>query len=268
LGLRYIMVTHWMNHWDNLPGNETYFTKKMFGRGMSEDKIRENTPTIFIKKNMQTRKPEKAWEGSVYGFRDENNRIYFKVKIDREISIPSEYMEYPEGWYAEGIEEEIPLKAVNYPPFFYILNTTNDYKEFEKYVYNLLKLLGIHQIFRYEKQRGQPDGFFKFGNLAVIYDATLEGTFVRTKETQINNYCSQLKAGSLTYMNRVIDISRCIHQVWIITRGTPRILKRVDDITVKEVTVSELIKVYSDRLEKDIDEVELETALRNICETK
>lgn len=261
------MVTHWANHWDNLPNNETHFTRGMLKSGMSIDKIRENIHTIFIKKSKQTRKPEKAWEGSVYGFRVEKDRIYFKVRIDREINVPLEYMEYPEGWYAEGIEEEMPFETVNYPPFFFILNVTNDYNEFEKYVHNLLRLLGIHQIFKFKKQKGQPDGFFKFGNLAVIYDATLESTFEKTKETQINNYCGQLKAGSITYMNRTIDISHCSKHVWIVTRGTPRILKRIDDVTVKEVTVSKLIKVYHERIKKDLDETELETALKNICET-
>lgn len=160
MSLRYIMVTHWDDHWDNLPNNETYFTKGMLRGNMNVNKIRENTPAIFIKKDKQTRKPEKTWEGIVYGFKVEKDRIRFKVKIDREIHIPSEYMEYSEGWYVEGVEEGIPHEAINYPPFFYILNTTNDYNEFEKYTCSLLKLLGIHQIFRYEKQRGQPDGFF------------------------------------------------------------------------------------------------------------
>jgi len=127
--------------------------------------------------------------------------------------------------------------------------------------------LGIHQIHKYEKQRGTPDGFFRFGNLAVIYDTTLEGTFEKSKETQINNFCSQLKTGTLTSLNRTIDISRCNKQIWIITRGTPRTIKRIDDIIVKEVPVSEIVKVYSERIEQPMDETELENKLRNICET-
>jgi len=259
------MVTHWSSNWDRLPNNETRFSKKMLKRGVSVDKIREDTPTIFIKKNEQTKRPGRAWERSVYGFRVKEHSIYFKVKINREISVPSAYMDYQEGWYAESIEEEVPLKALNYPLFFYILSMTNDYNEFEKYVYSLLKLLGIHQIFRCERQRGQPDGFFKLGNLAVVYDATLEDAFERVKEAQMDNYCSQLRTGRLTHVNRVIDVSSCSKQVWIITRGIPRVLKRVDDVTVKEVTIIELIKVYSDRVEKDMDEAELEAVLRDIC---
>jgi hypothetical protein len=81
------MVTHWPNHWDNLPHNETYFTKGMLKQGMTIDRIRENTPTIFIKVNKQTKTPEKAWEGNVYNLRVEENRIFFKVKINKEIPI-------------------------------------------------------------------------------------------------------------------------------------------------------------------------------------
>ncbi|MEM2463670.1 MAG: hypothetical protein QXY07_03190 [Candidatus Bathyarchaeia archaeon] len=264
MGLKYIMVTHWANHWDKLPNNETHFTRGMLKSGMTIDKVRENIRTIFIKKNEQTRKPEKAWEGSVYGFRVEKDRIYFKVKIDREIPIPSEYIKYPEGWYAEGIEEEIPIETINYPPFFYILNTTNDYNEFEKYTYSLLKLLGLHQIFRYEKQRGQPDGFFKFGNLAVIYDTTLKGDFQEAKETQIKNFAGMLKTGSFKYADRTIDISHCNKQVWIITRGTPRTLEKINGITVKEVPINQLIKVYAERLREMMDDTELENRLNNL----
>jgi len=264
LDFKYVMVTHWPNHWDNLPHNETYFTKGMLKQGMTIDRIRENTPTIFIKVNKQTKTPEKAWEGNVYNLRVEENRIFFKVKINKEIPIPSEYSNYSEGWYIEDVERKIQFEAINYPPFIYILNTTNNYEEFERYTHSLLKLLGIHQIFRYEKQRGQPDGFFKFGNLAVIYDTTLESNFQKTKETQIKNFTNLLKAGSLKYMDRTIDISNCNKQVWIITRGTLTTIERVDDITIKEVPICEIIKVYLERLQKTMDETELENRLRNL----
>ena len=267
MGLKYIMATHWQNHWDNLSNNETYFTKNMLRQGMTPDKIKEGIYTIFIKKNKETKKAEKAWEGKVYDFKDEGNRIRFKVEIDKKIPLLPRYSDYSEGWYIESTEEEIFLQSINYPPFLYLLNATNDWNEFERHTYSLLKLLGIHQIHKYEKQRGTPDGFFRFGNLAVIYDTTLEGTFEKSKETQINNFCSQLKTGTLTSLNRTIDISRCNKQIWIITRGTPRTIKRIDDIIVKEVPVSEIVKVYSERIEQPMDETELENKLRNICET-
>ena len=44
MGLKYVMVTHWGNHWNNLPNNETYFTKNMLKKGMTTDEIREKHP--------------------------------------------------------------------------------------------------------------------------------------------------------------------------------------------------------------------------------
>jgi hypothetical protein len=65
-------------------------------------------------------------------------------------------------------------------------------------------------------------------------------------------------------MDRTIDISNCNKQVWIITRGTLTTIERVDDITIKEVPICEIIKVYLERLQKTMDETELENRLRNL----
>jgi hypothetical protein len=60
------------------------------------------------------------------------------------------------------------------PTFFDILPITSDWKEFEKYTYYLLRLLGIPVIhsFLAQDQSGRADGFIKIGNLAIIYDCT------------------------------------------------------------------------------------------------
>jgi len=263
VGLKYVMVTHWENHWDQLGKNDTHYPKERIIGGMGAAKFVNGTPTIFIKLNKKTRKPEKAWEGIVYDIRDKGDKVYFKVEIHREISIPEEYAKYRPGWYVEGAEEA--AQSTLYPPFFDTLTTTSDPAEFEKYVYYLFKLIGINQVFRFESQRGHPDGFFIFRNLAVVYDATLESDFEREKGTQIENYCNLLKSGRLQYGKRYIDVSKCTKQVWIITRGAPRLVHSHDDIPVKEVPVSELFKVYLDRLEKDMDENELEIRLITIC---
>jgi len=142
--------------------------------------------------------------------------------------------------------------------------TTSDWKEFENYTFWLLKLIGIHKLHRFEKQRGRADGFFIFGNLAVIYDCTLEMKFDEAKKQQLENYCLQLKGGRLEHDKTVYDISHHRKQVWIITRGVPRIIKQIDDIPIKEVPVQELIKIYKTRIKEDIDEKELEKALISI----
>lgn len=159
--MNYVMITHWDRHWDNLRNNETYFHDTMFRSGMSRSKTVENTSTLFIKLNKDSRKPEKAWRGLVFGFKPETDRIRFRVEIESEVSCPSKYNSYREGWYAE---EELPgegisLESTLNPPFFDILRTTNDWGEFEENTFRLLKLLGIHEIYKYEKQKEQLMGF-------------------------------------------------------------------------------------------------------------
>ena len=62
------------------------------------------------------------------------------------------------------------------PAFFNKLLSTHDWKEFERYTYYLLKLLGVQTAYKFldEPQAGKAYGFFKFGILAVIYDCTLD----------------------------------------------------------------------------------------------
>jgi len=218
--------------------------------------------------NKETKKPEKAWIGYVYGFKDEDNKVHFKVHIEKSISlkdIPQHYLSLKEGWYLEEkVEPIIPPEFALYPPFFYSMLTTSDWKGFENFTFWLLKLIGIHKLHRFEKQRGRADGFFIFGNLAVIYDCTLEGEFDTTKRQQIENYCLQLKSGRLEHEKTFYDVSHCQKQVWIITRGALRIIKQIDDISIKEVPVQELIKIYKTRIKEDIGEKELEKALISI----
>lgn len=268
---RYIMVTHWANHWDRLTGNQTYYTFRTLKNDISFLKETwkggQPVPTIFIKLNENTKVPERAWEGYTSDFKidSKRKRIYFRVKIEKEVQVPFKYRNLREGWYTEKFEEVVSESAILFPPFFYIMRKTSSWDEFEEYVYYLFKLLGIHNIYKYEKQRGAPDGFFKFGNLAVVYDATLERDFEESKRDQINNYCNLLKSGRIQYQTITVDVSNCRKQVWIITRGlSSRIIREQDEVTVKEVPIDELIKIYQKRIEDNLKEVELEDELKNI----
>jgi hypothetical protein len=228
---------------------------------MNENKIVDNTPTFFIKLNKETKKLEKSWEGRVYLFRRERYRIRFKVKIENEIQCPSKYYNYTEGWY---VEEDISSGL--YPPFFNILRTTNYHGEFETYTYWLLKLLGIHEIQKFDEQSGRADGFFKLRNLAVMYDSTLQSDFEKSKMAQVNNYCNELKSGKIEYGNKVTYVVHCQKQVWIITRGSPRMIKKVDEVAVKEVPIDEIIEIYRERVEENLSEETLESRLGNVSE--
>jgi len=189
------------------------------------------------------------------------------VNIQREITCPEKYRNYSEGWYCEEnilVEQE---DTVFEPSFFKILNTTNSWKDFEEYTFHLLKLLGLHETykFHYESQAGKADGFFVFKNLAVLFDATLETNFEKSKETQINNYCEQLRSGILKHGINEFKITGYDKQVWIITKSmASRLIKNVSNISVKEVGISNLIQIYRKRLDENLNEAALEKLLREI----
>jgi len=278
---KYLMITHWENHWDNI--KETHYSTSMLRDGMQKELIKnEPTTTIFIKLNEQTRKLEKAWIGTAYDFefkkddKDKEEIIYFRVDIQKEIpddKIPKEFLGKSEGWYfigdrEIGILEENLLINLLYPLFFYILIDTKDWKTFEDYTYYLLKLIGINEIYKFENQKGEADGFFKIGNLAVIYDTTLDENFESNKATQIENYVNQLQKNPFPIPGKNIEISinQCTKEVWIITRTREKskIIGRKDDIYVKEVSIYTLFDIFNLRLKKINNERELEEILRSI----
>jgi len=279
--VKYVMVTHWDDHWNNLKNQGTYYTENMIEKEVNINNLVENASTLFITTlfiKLEDRgghkfgPPQRAWIGSVYGFRKVRDEIHFKVKIDKEIplsKVPEEYLSLSPGWYLRDwylLEEEVVLlECFLYPPFFDSLLTTKAPKEFEEYVFKLLKLLGIHNIHKFEDQKGRPDGFFIFKILAVIYDCTLNENFEEEKAQQIKNYYAQLESGRLEYGEKYYyPISNRRKQVWIITRGRPRLVQRIDDVEVKEVPVQALIEIYVKRLIENLNETELEKELIDI----
>ena len=278
---KYIMVTHWRDHWDKLPNNETHYTTRMLREDLVtnekldinkilEDKSKK-IPTIFVKINEDTKELEKAWKGYTYDFRISEDKIYFKVQVSREFKPPEKIRKLREGWYVD-IEQEyehesIFEKTAVYPPVFYFLAKVTYGKEFEELVYYLLKLLGIHDIIKFERQRGHPDGFFKFRNLAVVYDATLEYDFEKSKSQQIENFCSILKRGEIKYKRTSFRFSELRKQVWIITKNVSRVIQKINDIIVKEVSVYDLIELYEQRLRQNLMEDEFEARLMSIGST-
>jgi len=277
---KYLMITRWDDHWDKI--KRTYYSTSMFREGMRKELIENNATTIFIKVNKKTNKAEKAWIGTVSDFDDKGEKIYFSVNIEKEIhvdTIPKEFQEKPDGWYFIGereifigereiLEENLPSEhLLFYPPFFYILIETRDWKIFEDYTYYLLKLIGINEIYKFENQKGEADGFFKIQNLAVIYDATLDVDFEKNKKTQIENYVNQLQKNPFTIPGKNIEIpiNQCTKEVWIITRGEKsKIIRIKDDIYVKEVSIYTLFDIFDLRLKKINNERELEEILRSI----
>lgn len=265
--MKYVMVTHWDDHWDGIGGEATYSFNMLRG-DMAREKLREHTPTVFIKLAKDSRLPEKAWQGEVHSL-NLTNRIGFKFDLREEIRVPPEYANLKEGWHL--FEDNAPaisdFESRLSPPFFKTLLSSSwqDPYEFEEDCFLLLKLLGIHEIHRFTEQKGQSDGFFKIRSLAVVYDATLDKDFERVKKDQINNYCGQLRRGVLEYEGGTAEVSRDFDkQVWLLTKGRPQVIRRADDIAVKEVPVGDIIKAYLERVQSALTEVDLAKRLADL----
>jgi len=145
-----------------------------------------------------------------------------------------------------------------------IVHTTSS-SEFEDLTFLLLKNLGIHYLYQYDKrnQAGRADGFFIIGNLAVMYDCTLRPGFEEYKKDQIENYINKLEQAQLTFNIRASDgvqkkktlrIDGKSKQVWIITIGQTREISDYGNIKVKEVSVNHLIWLLQERLNRDVIE--------------
>lgn len=271
----YIMVTNFDGYWDHIPREVTYPISMIPGKGREPEKIIANTQTIFIKINEQTKKVEKAWKGFVNNFNIRSGKIYFNVNINKVITPIPAYSNYKIGWHIYESEigptppdindDIIDSKGIN-PPFFDKLKTTNDYTEFEDLTFLLLKLLGIHEIYKYESKynAGKADGFFIFKTLAILYDCTLNSDFKEYKKQQIENFVAALNTGRIEYPGSEKTLSIHNKQVWIITRGSSRMIKQVDDVLIREIPIEKIVRIYRNRLENNINEIELENQLRDI----
>jgi len=264
-------VTHWDNHWDKCPGGKTYYPATMLKTGVASN-LQDDTDTIFIKISKSNKTVEQAWKGKISEIRKDKKspEIFFKVHIEREISCPAKYLNYKEGWY---IDNDGPgmgtIQQNTFEPYFFSQIDSNSPQEFEDNMFYVLKLIGIHNIHQYNRrdQAGRPDGFFKFENIAVIYDVTLNSNFMQKKKAQIQNYCRQLKDDNeFEFGSKKYTITNCNKYVWIITRsGTSRTIATIDGINVKEVSFTTLKNIYLERLQKaEMTEQGLEQKLREI----
>lgn len=272
--MRYIMVTDFEGHWDNISNNRSQYRTDMFKGDMNKAKLVPGTETLFIKvASRHNPSIEKCWKGYVDEFGEGNNKkgqkvVYFRVNIQDQINCPEKYLKYDIGWWSD--EEELNLgkgDSILDPRFFSIIDSTENWAEFEKYSYYLLKCIGLHALYKFplREQKGKADGFFIFGKLVVMFDMTLERDFEKKKEIQIDNFCSQLKKGFIQYDKQKFTISSYAKQVWIITKGSePRLIKKEDEILVKEVPVTKIEDLFRKRLIEDLDEEGFERCLRDL----
>ena len=270
----YILVTDFHGYWDSLGEKEANYPEAMLKNPKSFYYFTDNVPTTFIKLNKESKRAETAWAGSIYSIYKKGNKIYFKVKIDSLLSNVEQFVGFENGWYIKdtknlSLEDNHVVEGSELqPPIFDKLRTTTNWGDFEDCTYYLIRLIGVHSAYKFHRkeQAGRADGFFKLKNLAVIYDCTLnENGYEERKKEQIANYCNQIESGFIEFPNNIIEkFPHYNKQVWLITRGQSRLIRRVNEVLVKEVCIKDLISLYLYRLENMIGEGELENNLRNI----
>lgn len=261
------MVTNWNYHWDKLT-KSPYFTlplihKEDFKAGPWPDRAK----TLFIKLD-DNDKFERSWLGFAGNFRsvDKGNSktISFEVFDLIEMDCAEELKNLKSGWYEYPDNETVNLELE--PPFFQKMEDCS-WIDFEAYCFLLLRLLGVHNLHRHpqDDNRGRADGFFTFGTLSVVYDATTNPEFEKKKGTQIDNYVAQIKQDKIQISVKEYDIAKTQKQVWIINRSkVVRVIKTSDDITVKCIPYSKLIEIYHYRLGYEVNLNKLCTMLSNL----
>ena len=128
---------------------------------------------------------KKSWIGKSKNFRKDPNNgkeaIRFEVSDLKEVSCPTPYKNYKEGWHLNksslfsGTSAFVTTSNQNLQPSFFSEMSTCNWQLFEEHCFYLLRLLGIHELHKFPQSdnRGKADGFFKFSTLSVLYDATL-----------------------------------------------------------------------------------------------
>ena len=229
---------------------------------------------------------DKTIDGAYYGFirtLDEGKDYYFRKSDLNELPIEElsignkvefEFIETKDGRSVKKLKlleegsniinkDNISFSNYEAGLISYLKKAININKcdDFEDGVYLILKLMGIHKLFQFDRnsQAGKADGFFILENMAIMYDCTLHQNFVTFKEEQIENYINKLNQKSqITFDVQKIDgstapktlqISGKTKQVWIITKGESKELRDFDNIKIKEVSIYDLINTLAKRIE-------------------
>lgn len=270
--IQYIMVTNWADHWSKFIGPDKRDAGTFFTLNMTHHPVLKKGPwfakarTLFITLN-EKKQCTKCWIGYSRDFKthkyNENPAIRFEIEGLEEVDCPPEFKSYPIGWHLN----EANSHALNQPLFFSYMKTCA-WQKFEEYSFQLLRLLGIHDVLKFPQNdnKGKSDGFFVFNTLAVLYDVTLDDNFKATKKTQIDNYVNLLRKDKIKQGKREYSFHEKNREVWIINRGPQvKLLKTVDDIKVKEIPYHRLIDIYYTRLSKEIDTRELCDLLKGLA---
>lgn len=249
------------------------YPKRLINDNILTNNLIPNSECIFVNRTLQ-----KQFIGVFHKIIEPiDNNVNFKITIQKEVEYDKKLISYkgwnilPEADFIYKIKEiqktSNKNKSIQFlPPFFDEIQTTKDWRRFEELSFYLLKCIGISEIIKVDPTRaaGKYDGFFKYRNLAVIYDSTLNENFQLDKDIQIKNYCDRLRDGIIDSVDKSITFYDSRKAIWIITQGKNKLIKTINNIRIKEITVEKLCELYLERLLKNFSEEELEEQLFNL----
>jgi len=222
---------------------------------------------IVIDQKSKTRDRNGNWESAKLRiFEDE--LLEFQRVFGKMVDFAFNYM--PENTVISHISNPVIKNPTNqfFPPVLQALQTTNDWKIFEDNTYILLKYLGFQNAYKFSSnnQAGQADGFFRFNNLAVMYDCTIQPNGIEErKKDQLINYCNRLQSGRVELPGNVVEeFQNANKQVWIITKGSSKFLKFVNGIAIKIIGIESLLTIFEQRLISPMSANELEMRLAQL----
>ena len=221
---------------------------------------------IVIDQKSKKRNKDGKWESvKLRIFEDE--LLEFQRVFGKMVDVTFNYL--PENTipvYLNSIKNNIPNKFL--PPVLNELLITKDWKIFEDNTYVLLKLMGLQSAYKFSSnnQAGQADGFFRFNNLAVMYDCTIQPNgIIERKKDQLINYCNRLQSGRIELPGNVVEeFQNANKQVWIITKGDSKFLKFVNGVAIKIIGIQTLLDIYEQRLKSPVGVNELEMRLAKL----
>ena len=100
--MHYVLITCWPKHWDKISGTSSYPYSMLKGLLLNPANLVDDTPSLFIKVNRDTRIPEKCWEGKVLKVTKRTDKVWFQFNLVRGVDCSERYAGSPDGWYGEA----------------------------------------------------------------------------------------------------------------------------------------------------------------------
>ncbi|MDX1904053.1 MAG: hypothetical protein SFU27_07840 [Thermonemataceae bacterium] len=262
----YVLVTPFSDLW--LGKNNASFPSGMFYDGIKAQDL-ESSKVIFIKTDKNGGIVQTVHEGVIKQVTSESNKIHFEYG-DLEPISSQDYTKFTKsGCHLNKNKLNQVQEKSEYQKMCDILLQLTNNEEFESKVHKLMYQFHVDlRTIPRKEQAGKSDGFFKINRLHVLYDVTLQDNFETFKETQINNFVSQMNKGYIYFGKERLSLNaESDKQVWIITKNCDKYLYTEDGIKVRAVSVKylcDLLQRFNNKFSSNEEQSKLLSALQII----